>query len=148
MSEPARAAGAPIPAAVVPQLAAAAAQDPPEDSDWGELYLRSATPDTGSEWTDDGTPRERRQLKHRAEGDTRIVPTHPELTQLLRDHLAKFGTVPTADCSVACGAASCRRSPTGAPGSKRARRRSPRLSKPRRWRVGRMTFGMLACPRG
>jgi integrase len=68
--------------------------DPPEDGDWGELHLRTATPDAGSEWTDDGSPRERRQLKHRAEGDTRIVPTHPELTQLLRDHLAKFGTAP------------------------------------------------------
>ena len=29
-------------------------QDPPEDRDWGELHLRSATPDAGSEWTDDG----------------------------------------------------------------------------------------------
>jgi integrase len=65
-------------------------QDPPDDQDWGELHLRSATPDVGSEWTDDGSPRERRQLKHRAEGDTRIVPTHPELTRLLRDHMANF----------------------------------------------------------
>lgn len=70
-------------------------QDPPDDQDWGELHLRSATPDAGSEWTDDGSSRERRQLKHRAEGDTRIVPTHPELTRLLRDHLASFG--PTED---------------------------------------------------
>ena len=69
-------------------------QDPPEDGDWGELHLRTATPDAGSEWTDDGRPREWRQLKHRAEGDTRIVPTHPELTHLLRDHLAQFGTTP------------------------------------------------------
>jgi len=29
----------------------------------------------------DGSPRERRQLKHRAEGDARVVPTHPELDQ-------------------------------------------------------------------
>jgi len=70
-------------------------QDPPHDQDWGELHLRSATPDAGSEWTDDGSSRERRQLKHRAEGDTRIVPTHPELTRLFRDHLTSFG--PTGD---------------------------------------------------
>ena len=70
-------------------------QGPPDDDDWGELHLRSATPDAGSEWTDDGSPREKRQLKHRAEGDSRIVPVHPELTRLLRDHLARFGT--TAD---------------------------------------------------
>jgi integrase len=62
----------------------------PEDDDWGELHLRHASPDAGSEWTDDGSPREKRQLKHRPEGDTRIVPTHPELTKLLRDHLVKF----------------------------------------------------------
>jgi hypothetical protein len=65
-----------------------------DDHDWGELHLRSATPDAGGEWTDDGSARELRQLKHRAEGDSRIVPTHPELTALLRDHLAQFGTAP------------------------------------------------------
>jgi len=69
-------------------------QEPACDDDWGELHLRNATPDAGSEWTDDGTSRERRQLKHRAEGDSRIVPIHPELTRLLRDHLAQFGTAP------------------------------------------------------
>ena len=69
-------------------------QDPPDDHDWGELHIRSATPDAGSEWTDDGSLREKRQLKHRAEGDSRIVPAHPELTKLLRYHLAQFGTAP------------------------------------------------------
>ena len=69
---------------------------PPHDrgDDWGELHIRGATPDAGSEWTDDGSPRERRQLKHRAEGDSRIVPIHPELTRLLREHLDKFATAP------------------------------------------------------
>jgi integrase len=62
-----------------------------DDEDWGELHIRGATPDAGSEWTDDGSPRERRQLKRRAEGDSRIVPTHPELTRLLRVHLDRFG---------------------------------------------------------
>jgi hypothetical protein len=37
-------------------------------------------------------PRERRQLKHRAEADSRIVPTHPELARLLRVHLDRLGT--------------------------------------------------------
>ena len=27
--------------------------------DWGELHIRGATPYAGSEWTDDGSPRER-----------------------------------------------------------------------------------------
>ncbi len=34
-----------------------------DDEDWGELHICGATPDAGSEWTDDGSPRERRQLK-------------------------------------------------------------------------------------
>jgi integrase len=67
-------------------------QDPPGNEDWGELHICSATPDVGSAWTDDGSAREIRQLKHRAEGDSRIVPTHPELTRLLRQHLASFVT--------------------------------------------------------
>jgi integrase len=67
------------------------AQDAQGDQAWGELHLRSATPDAGAEWTDDGSTRERRQLKHRPEGDSRIVPIHPELTSLLRDHLDSFG---------------------------------------------------------
>jgi integrase len=44
--------------------------------------------------TDDGSVRQRRELKHQAEDDTRPVPVHPELAKLLRDHLAEFGTGP------------------------------------------------------
>src|SRR5215831_4666795 len=69
-------------------------QERPDDDDWGELHIRSATPDAGGEWTDDGSVRETRQLKHRAEGDSRVVPTHPELTRFLREHLDTFGTSP------------------------------------------------------
>jgi hypothetical protein len=68
------------------QASAKYRKDIARDEDWGELHVRGATPDAGSEWTDDGSPRERRQLKHWAEGDSRIAPTHPELTRLLRDH--------------------------------------------------------------
>jgi integrase len=69
-------------------------EDPSGDEGWGELHIRTATPDAGSEWTDDGSPRDRRQLKHRAEGESRLVPVHPELTRLLHDHLTQFGTAP------------------------------------------------------
>ncbi len=67
-------------------------EEPPEASGWGELTLRGATPDVGAEWTDDGNRRETRQLKHRARGDSRTVPVHPDLSLLLRTHLEKFGT--------------------------------------------------------
>jgi integrase len=62
---------------------------------WGELHLRAARPDVGSEWIDDGADRDRRGLKHRAEGESRRVPCPPALTKLLREHFAEFGGEPT-----------------------------------------------------
>jgi hypothetical protein len=77
-----------------PRSAGTAEDSQAAQDHWGELHLRSATPDAGGDRTDDGTQRERRRLKHRAEGDIRIVPVHPELTTILRDHLDRFGTGP------------------------------------------------------
>jgi integrase len=61
---------------------------------WGEFNLTNSQPRSGSNWTDDGTVRQRRELKHRAKEETRAVPIHPELVKLLRDHLAEFSTGP------------------------------------------------------
>ena len=61
---------------------------------WGELLLESSTPEAGASWTDSGRRREERQLKHRAKGETRVVPCAPELTALLHEHLEAFGTGP------------------------------------------------------
>jgi integrase len=61
---------------------------------WGEMRLTNAWPRSGTRWTDSGSSRERRALKHRADGETRLVPIHPELVTLLRDHLERFGTGP------------------------------------------------------
>ncbi|MEV4457337.1 tyrosine-type recombinase/integrase [Microbispora sp. NPDC049633] len=58
---------------------------------WGELHFASAAPFAGREWTDDGSLREERPLKHRANGHARTVPCPPELTTILRAHLAEFG---------------------------------------------------------
>jgi len=71
----------------------AAQWEEPTD-DWGELHFGLAAPDIGKEWTDDRTQRDERPLKHRAAGETRTVPCTPELTKLLRAHLAEFGTGP------------------------------------------------------
>lgn len=65
----------------------------PEDG-WGEMRLTNAEPRAGSRWTNTGQPRERRELKHRAQGETRRVPIHPELVTLLRRHLEEFGIGP------------------------------------------------------
>jgi integrase len=63
----------------------------PEEG-WGELYLEEAAPHAGSDWTDDGRQREQRQLKNRARGEGRTVPCPPQLTTLLHEHIAAFGT--------------------------------------------------------
>jgi integrase len=41
-------------------------------------------------WTDSGSARQRRELKHRARGETRLVLLHPELVALLTQHLKKY----------------------------------------------------------
>lgn len=64
------------------------------DSGWGEFLLTSSQPRSGSQWTDDGSVRERRELKHRAKDETRTVPMHPELVTLIRDHVKEFGIGP------------------------------------------------------
>jgi integrase len=64
------------------------------DQGWGEMLLTHSEPRSGFHWTDNGRPRERRELKHRAPGETRPVPIHPELASLLRRHLKQYGTGP------------------------------------------------------
>ena len=67
---------------------------PETDGEWGEFTLTNSQPRSGSNWTDDGSVRQRRELKHRAENETRTVPIHPELVKLLRDQLAEFAPGP------------------------------------------------------
>jgi integrase len=43
---------------------------------------------------DDGTARQERGLKHRADNETRTIPIPPELVRLLRAHIKKYGTTP------------------------------------------------------
>jgi hypothetical protein len=54
--------------------------------------LTGSAPWAGRAWTDDGSTRDSRRLKHRAKRDTRPVPVAPELVQLIRAHLTEFGT--------------------------------------------------------
>lgn len=58
----------------------------------GELHVETATPHAGREWTNSGQVRDERQLKHRPVGEVRPVPCPPELTAILHEHLAAFGT--------------------------------------------------------
>jgi integrase len=58
------------------------------------MLLTHSEPRSGSHWTNNGRPREQRELKHRAPGETRPVPVHPELVFMLRSHLKQYGTGP------------------------------------------------------
>ena len=64
---------------------------PAQADQWGEMRLTDARPRSGSSWTNTGEIREQAPLKHRAEGEARTVPIHPELVEILRAHLAQFG---------------------------------------------------------
>jgi integrase len=73
------------------------------DHGWGELILTNSEPRSGTNWTDTGSARQRRELKHRPRGETRTVPLHPELVALLSQHLKKYppgpgGPVLTGPC--------------------------------------------------
>jgi hypothetical protein len=55
---------------------------PAEGMGW--ITMERAAPDAGKQWTDSGRARdERGQLKNRAIGETRRVPSPPELTAIL-----------------------------------------------------------------
>lgn len=58
----------------------------------GDLHLSRSAPSPGSAWSNSGKRRDDRPLKGRNEGDTRTVPCPPELTYLLCEHIAWFGT--------------------------------------------------------
>ena len=61
-------------------------------SGWGRIVLAASASRAGRAWTDEGTARQERGLKHRADNETRTIPIPPELVQLLRAHIKKYGT--------------------------------------------------------
>jgi integrase len=61
---------------------------------WGEMILTNSEPRTNTHWSDNGLARQRRELKHRAPGEIRAIPLHPELVALLTSHLAEYPCAP------------------------------------------------------
>jgi len=59
---------------------------------WGSMIIEVAEPHAGKYWTDTGKNRDLRGLKQRPVGDTREVPIPPPLTELLNEHLTRYGT--------------------------------------------------------
>ncbi|MGM0351240.1 site-specific integrase [Streptomyces sp. Adlamb9] len=69
--------------------------DTPESvEEWGEVLVEESRPEVGSGWTNDGTPYEKRGLKHRTRKAYRSVPIPPVLVRMVRTHIATYGTAP------------------------------------------------------
>ena len=58
----------------------------------GGIVLSASASRAGTVWTDDGTARQERGLKHRADNETRTIPIPPVLVGLLRAHIKRYGT--------------------------------------------------------
>jgi hypothetical protein len=61
---------------------------------WGRITLAETAPRSGTAWTNDGKPHERRGLKHRPRNETRPVPIPSQLVALLHHHITEYGTAP------------------------------------------------------
>ena len=61
---------------------------------WGRIDLAASASRAGRAWTDHGTARQERGLKHRAACETRAIPIPPDLVKLLRAHIRRSGTTP------------------------------------------------------
>ena len=61
---------------------------------WGRIDLSASASRAGTAWTDHGTARQERGLKHRADNETRTIPIPPELVRLLRGQINRYGTTP------------------------------------------------------
>jgi integrase len=59
---------------------------------WGRIVLAASASRAGRAWTDKGTARQERGLKHRAGNETRTIPIPPVLVRLLRAHIKRYGT--------------------------------------------------------
>lgn len=63
------------------------------DSGWGELLLERSAARSNARYIDGGAKTwEARPLKRRRDGAVRVVPIPPQLVEILRAHLDRFGT--------------------------------------------------------
>ena len=60
----------------------------------GRIVLSASASRAGRPWTDEGTARQERGLKHRADNETRTIPIPSVLVRRLRAHIRRFGTTP------------------------------------------------------
>ncbi|MGD0702511.1 MAG: hypothetical protein ABSA02_21845 [Trebonia sp.] len=79
----------------------------------------------GGAWTDEGTARQERGLKHRADNETRTIPIPPVLVRLLRAHIKRFGTTLDGRIFQTARGGTLQDSATTRCGPRPARRHSP-----------------------
>lgn len=58
---------------------------------WGRLTLERSRPQSSRRFTDSGQTHDDRGLKHRGEDEPRRVPIPPELVQIIRVHIDRYG---------------------------------------------------------
>jgi integrase len=60
-------------------------------SGWGRITVESSRPAAGKRYTDSGEVHDERGLKHRGVREARQVPIPPQLVEILREHIDRFG---------------------------------------------------------
>ena len=115
---------------------------------WGRIDLAASEARAGRDWTDDGTARQARGLKHRAQHEMRSIPIPPVLVPLLRAHLKRYGTTPDGRLFRTARGGPSRTAPTAPSGTPPAPPRSPPPSTPPRWPAAPTTCATPPCPCG
>jgi hypothetical protein len=108
---------------------------------WGRIVLPASASRAGRSWTDHGTARQERGLKHRAAQETRTIPIRPNSSGSFAP--TSGGTAPprTGASSRPAGAGSSRTSLTAPCLPRPASRRSPMRSTAPRWAAAPTTCG-------
>ena len=115
---------------------------------WSELNLRAARPDVGKQWTDDGSGRDKRGLKHRAEGESGGYRARHRLPSCCASTSPSSAATPRTYCSGVHKVGRSRPSPTAASGIGRGDQPLRPKNTVRFWLFGPTTSAMRACPRG
>ena len=113
---------------------------------WGRIDLATSAARAGKDWTDDGTARQQRGLKHRAQHETRSIPIPPVLVRLLRARLKRYGTAPDGRIFFTVRGGLIQDSAYIAVWQDARAVELPPPSKPPCWPGGPATCGMRACP--
>jgi integrase len=100
---------------------------------WGRIVLAASASRAGTAWTDQGTARQERGLKHRAVHQTRTIPIPPDLVKLLRAHIKKYGATPDGRIFQTSRGGIIQDSAYSAAWPRPGRRPWPRRSAGRRW---------------